>query len=308
MAKKYIALKKQIQEIQGIKDITDILEKVAAADVHYLENINKTMRQYGFLLGSIFSDLTQDSIEHPFLKYQSSGGKLNVILTAEKSLCGGLFDNLIEYFSNYYQGKGDIMVIGRVGQRLLQERSLTGNYFFPARDEIPREKNIRYIRNLILNWYLKGKYKEIIIYYPEFINLNIQKPNSLIFLPFTKVQFSNYLKSNFSSDMITGSFANQNNYQAKGFPIYEPSLNTLLDYLMNQYGGIFFYQKILETKLSELAARTVAMGEAGEKAKDLISKTNHQYFKTKRAAVTKAIGDLYDHRFKKQTIYEQINQ
>ena len=298
MAKRYIALKKQVKEVQEIKDITNVLEKVAAANVHYLENINKTMKQYEMMLGQIFSNLNQDSIQHPFLKYQPQGKTLSIVLTAEKSLCGGLFTNLIDYFANYYQNKGDILMIGRVGQKALAEQMIPVNYFFPAVNDIPQERDIRTIRNLVLNWYLKGKYKEILIYYPEFISLNIQRPNSLIFLPFTKTQFINYLKNTPSPK----------NSSLIGYPIYEPSLKRLLDYLMKQYLGMFFYQKVLETKLSELSARTVAMGEAGEKAKELINRMEHQYFKIKRAAVTKAISDLYEHRFKKHTIYEQINQ
>lgn len=306
MAKRYIALKKQIGEIQEIKDITDVLEKVAAANVHYLANTNKIMEQYEMMLGKIFSDFTQDNIQHPFLNHQPKGKMLSIILTAEKSLCGGLFNNLIDDFIAHYD-KEDILVIGQAGRRILEERSIPVNYFFPAINDIPQEKDIRLIKKLILGWYLKGKYKGIIIYYPEFTSLDIQHPKSLIFLPFTKSQFIHYLQSK-SPNLKMNYPVKQDNYHVIGYPIYEPSSKQLLDYLMKQYLGMFFYQKVLETKLSELSARTVAMGEAGERAKELASHMKHQYFKIKRAAVTKAINDLYEHRLKKHTIYEQINE
>ncbi len=281
MAKKFISLKKEIKGIEDIKETVKTLEKISAANIHRLKIVSQNMKNYEFFLEKIFYDLEKERITHPLLNSSPATKRLNVVITTEKGLCGALLNNLIDFIKER-TGKGsEFMVIGEKGEKLFKERGITIKSFFRGWEESPKEEDVRKIRNLLISDFLNKKYKEILIFYSAFESLGIQKPRSFVFLPFNSKNFEGKIEENtvFS-----------------GYPIYEPNKKKFRDYLIQEYIGLVFYQKILEAKLSELSARTVAMESASGKAKQLLFYLSHQYFREKRGVITEELNDLYSHR------------
>ena len=71
-----------------------------------------------------------------------------------------------------------------------------------------------------------------------------------------------------------------------GLPIFEPSKKEVFKALTQKYIGMFFRKIVMETKLSELSARTVAMEHASAKTDELIKKISLNYLKERRRAIT----------------------
>lgn len=288
MAKKFIQLKKQISGIEDIKETVKALEKIAAANVHRLKITSQRMKDYEKLLKKIFYDIPEKSISNPLFRKYRALRRLKIILATEKGLCGNILNRLLNYFqATLKEGSDEIMVLGEKGKKLLEERGLKINYFFHIPKDIPQERDTREIKKLILSRFLSERYNQVLIFYPSFKTLAWQKPESLIFLPLLQERFEAETKGEGVEISL-------------GEPIYEPSQKEIIDYLIKEYLGLVFYQKILETKLSELSARTMAMETASEKAKNLLFQLSHQYFRVKREAATKEINDLYSHRLSQQ--------
>jgi len=282
MAKKFIYLKKQILAIEDIKETVKALEKIAAANIHNLKLTSQRMKEYEERLKEVWSDIEQEDTLHPLFKKTNTFKKLKILITTEKGLCGSLLNRLLDFFQSFLLRENeDIMVVGEKGKKLCDERGIKINYFFRGTKEIPKEEDINQIRNFVISQFLEKKYSEVVIFYSSFESLALQNPTVFKFLPFEKKEFEREFQK--ESKIISA------------YPIYEPSLKEIKDYLIKEYLGLVFYQKILEAKLSELAARTIAMEEAGQKAQELIVQLSHQYMKAKREAVTKDINDLYSH-------------
>jgi F-type H+-transporting ATPase subunit gamma len=73
---------------------------------------------------------------------------------------------------------------------------------------------------------------------------------------------------------------------------YEPSQESLLDYLIPRFTELQVYQAILESQASEHAARMVAMRNATDSAKDLLSVLQLGYNKARQLAITSDLLDI----------------
>ena len=283
MSKKFIFLKKQILWIKDIRETVKALEKISAANVHNLEMTAQIVADYEAILEKIFCDIPEKDISHPLFNKRQSQKRLQVILTTEKGLCGALLNRLLDLVQSNLKKDDKILVVGEKGRRLLQERMIKIDYFFQGTEDIPREKDIKPIRDFVISQFMSKKISQVLIFYPRFKSLAVQNPTFFSFLPFDKETFKKEMKEENITPIL-------------GELIYEPNKKQIMDYLVKEYLGLVFNQKVLEAKLSELSARTVAMKDASENAKKLVSQLSYQYFEEKREAITKNITDLYSHR------------
>ncbi len=282
MAKKFIFFKKQILEIEDIGETVKALEKISAANVHSLKITSQRLIKYERALKKVFCDIAEKHISHPLFRKLRTFKKLKVILLTEEGLCGVLLNRLLDFVQLSLEENDKILVIGEKGKKLCEERGIKIDYFFSGTKDIPKKEDIRPIKDFIISQFLTEEINQVLIFYPEFESLAIQNPAIFSFLPFDKEKFKEELGKELK--------------EVVGYPIYEPCQKEIINYLLKEYLGLVFYQKALETKLSELSARTVAMEEAAEKAQKLINQLSHQYFRIKREAITKNINDLYSHR------------
>ena len=286
MAKKFIALKKEITGIKDIRETVKALEKISAVSLHYLKMTNQRIEAYEKVLKQIFVDILEEDFPENILFHNNkTEKKLNIVLTTEKGLCGSLLNNLSEFLKNNINKNDDVMVIGEKGKKIIKEKGIKINYTFPGFKEIPQSKDVEELKDFAISKFENQEYKEIVIFWPNFQNLGYQIPKKSIFLPIDEKNLKIELGEKINLNL--------------GYPIYEPNQKTIINYLIREYLNLVFYQKILETKLSELSARTLSMENSSQKASDLIKKLNLRYFREKGEMVTKEITDLFSHRFAK---------
>jgi F-type H+-transporting ATPase subunit gamma len=73
--------------------------------------------------------------------------------------------------------------------------------------------------------------------------------------------------------------------------IYEPGEAELLDQIVPRFTALQVFQAILESQASEHAARMVAMRNATQNARELVSALRLDYNKARQQAIT---GDILD--------------
>ncbi|MCD6177741.1 F0F1 ATP synthase subunit gamma [bacterium] len=282
MAKEFLSLKKQISIIQDIRETVKALEKISAANLHNLKIISQRMKDYERSLKKIFVELEEIPFSSPWCVRSSSLPDLIVVLGPQTGLCGEFLHNLFDFLKNIVKENNKVLIIGKKGLSIAQERGIRVDYFFPATKEIPSEVDIKKIKDFILNQFLKRKVGKVVIIWPAFRSLALQEPTITIFLPIDSKELRKEIGEREKSILL-------------GDPIFEPSSKEIMNYLMEEYLSMVLYQKILETKLSELSARTVFMENAGEKAQNLIQNLFLRYSKARRKTITKEITELYVH-------------
>ena len=126
------------------------------------------------------------------------------------------------------------------------------------------------ITDYILNEYKKGTYKEIHIIYSEY-------KNSLVFL----AKDYKLLPLEVEEKEETG-FA----------PILEPSAAVLVDEIIPFYLQSVIYAKLLESAVCEQGARSNAMENATNNARDILDSLKIEFNKSRQSAITQEIIEI----------------
>lgn len=267
--KSYITYRTQIQGIQNVSETVKTVEKIAASSVHFLKKEVSNLNIYASTLEKTLTRLSlfYQKKNHPLLQKKVTGEKILVILTSDKGLVGGLWHGVVNTFLESAERYQSIIAIGVKGKNYLKEEDMPVIKSFINLLDIPPKKETEHITDYIFDEFKKGRFSQVDILYPRFISLAEQTPTLVSFIPFN----FKLTKEEKSGD---------------GLPIFEPSRQKIFSKLLQKYIEVFFHKIIMETKLSELSARTVAMEHATTKTVDFIQKLKLDYTKQRRRIIT----------------------
>ena len=305
--KSYITYKNQLEGIKDVSETVKTVEKIAASSVHFLKQEVANLDIYGAEIEKALARLSlfYQKKKHPLLlprkKFILNKQKIEtekkalIILTGNKGLVGGLWHKIVNSFLDTAKQYQSVIMIGAKGKNYLKEENIPIIKSFTNFFDIPTEEEIKNITDYIFNEFKKGAFFQVDILYPKFVSLAQQTPNFTLFLPFefTRLESREYNNKNFPKNKLREQQESSMEFESKndkntgdGFPIFEPSKQKIFDNLLQKYIGTFFYKIIMETKLSELSARTVAMEHAATKTKELIQKLTLDYTKQRHRIVT----------------------
>ena len=275
MAKKFIQLTKQVEELKDLKDTFRAIEKISAGYLHFLRQRTQALNKYAETLITFSSLLNYQHFKSPFL-IRRQGRKLIFIITSNKGNCGGLFHKLIDFSINEITWKDEVAVYGNRGRRLLKEKGIKVNYYFEGEEIIFQKERFEKIKEFLTDKYLKKQISEIAIVYPKFVHLTKFRPTVFKFLPIQRSELIEVLQPIESREVI-----------------YEPSYAQVVEYFLKEYLEVELLSKFFETRLCELLARTIFMEEAQEKIDCITKKLIHNALKLRKLEITKNLTDLY---------------
>lgn len=73
---------------------------------------------------------------------------------------------------------------------------------------------------------------------------------------------------------------------------YEPSIETVLDYIIPKYIESTLYGGLIESSASEQAARRIAMENASENAEEIIEDLTLYFNQARQAAITQELSEI----------------
>jgi len=280
--RKYIDKKNQIRELGDVFETIKVMEKIAASAVHSLKQEVAALDAYA---EKTTETLARISLFYPELEQRRNaslgngmsekrGGKALIVLTGDKGLVGGLWHDLIDALYGAADKYQTIIFYGTKGKA-----DLTGkNIRLFAESE--KEKMIEYV----FGGFGNKEFSAVDVLYPHFISLAEQHRDLIKFLPFS---FNYDLKTWYNNGERESGFLDDiPKDKAVGIPIFSPSAKKIFDSLFDKYAGTFLKKMILETKLSELSARTVATEHASAKTETIIKKLKLSYEKDRHAELT----------------------
>ncbi len=268
----YKQYKNSINGIQDVGETVKIIEKISAAAAHPLEKKVIQIKDYTKNIESLLARLIvfYKNNDHPLLRSTNIKKRALIFITNKKGLVGGLWQKMIEEFlrnKNYYQV---VIAVGEKGKSKLNRLSINVNSFFPnpveeewsLQAQLETEKIIHYV----FEYFNQGKFDAVDILYPRFHSLADQRPIFVSLIPF---EFKLRVRT-----------------RENGLPIFEQSKKDIFNHLLHKYIHAFFFQIMLETKLSELSARTISMEHAANTTDKLIKELTFKYHKNRRIMIT----------------------
>lgn len=275
-------LRRKVKSVKNTQKITKAMKLVAASRLNkaqerilsarpFAEKLQNLLHELAFLLNQKGGEGYKD---HPFfLKPESSRIDL-LVVTADRGLCGGFNANLIRQSLKFIQEHPEndihLWVIGKKGRDTLRRVNLNIereyiNFFqklgFHQAELVGKE---------LIESFLKGKTREILVLYNEFKS---------------RIQQKLVLKKLLPIDPIAG-------VEPKLDFIYEPSKEVICEGLLPRTIKAQIYRILLESQAAELAARMTAMESATNNAQDVIYSLTLTMNKVRQATITKEIAEI----------------
>jgi F-type H+-transporting ATPase subunit gamma len=278
----------RIKSVKNISQVTRALEAVSAAKVRKAIQALSATRSYATKAWQVLRHITGQPGNlnlHPLLIARANPkNALVVVMTADRGLAGAYNTNIIRYvlqrFDKYYLPLKYITV-GRKGRDLLLRMHKPVLADFSNMPSTPKFSTVSAIGRLVVDEFTRGEVDEVFLIYTDFVSMARQVTNLKKLLP---------LEISEKTDLVED--FGEHHTDAPAAYEFEPDQKGLLDEMIPRFTALQIYQAVLESQASEHAARMVAMRNATDNAKELVSALQLAYNKVRQQAITNDILDI----------------
>lgn len=282
----------RLNSVRSTRQITSAMKMVSAAKLRRAQDAITQLRPYYFKLSSIIQNVgsqLEEGYKGRYEKADETGRVLIVALTSNRGLCGAFNANIVKrtiqcildnFSAEQKEGKVDVISIGKKGTDLLKSRKFPPAQVFNSLYDNLIFSNVSTVSEGIMNDFISGKYKKVMIVYNQFRNAAVQEVTAETFLPVDHVKEPEPVKKQ------------ESKYETYVDYILEPSISGIYDEMVPYYLKIQFFRTLLESLASEHGARMTAMHKATDNATDLIRDLQLNYNKARQASITGEILEI----------------
>lgn len=284
-------IRSTMASIQKTGKITSAMQMVATSKLGKTQRQMATSRPFAEKIRQVIGHIATSRTEyrHPFMKKHDRIARVGfIIVSSDRGLCGGLNTNLFKTAIQSMQAwheKGaeiDVCLIGNKAINFFSRHKANIVAQASRLGDTPKIIDLVGIVKVMLDAYAENKLDSIFIVSNTFVNTMVQKPRVLNLLPLIPESVSssgtasnNRDKANFSWDYI-----------------YETSPEIILNILLTRYIESQVYQSVVENIACEQASRMLAMQNATDNAKEVISELRLIYNKARQAAITRELAEI----------------
>lgn len=274
-------LQRRIRTAQNVSKTTKAMQMIAASKLKKAQDAALSSRPYVEKLTEVTRSLTtkintttlQDSYMNDSIK---NGKTLLIVISPDKGLCGGLITNLLREVLRRESKNDTYLTMGKKVENSVAHLGHDLVASFPFGNTLPSFDVVYPIVKLVDEYFLGKKVERVQLLSTHFSNLFTQKPHLTDLLP---------IKAHEET-------AKEAEKSADQFQLFEPDLESILPDLLNRYIEMVVYQEVLESYLSEQAARMLSMQNATNNAKDIIEDLRLEYNKSRQAKITSELLDI----------------
>jgi F-type H+-transporting ATPase subunit gamma len=271
-------IKRRIVSVKNTQQITRAMKMVAAARLRRAQENAIASRPYSDKMKEVIDSLAlrADPAAHPLLAQREVEREMLVVITADRGLCGGFNTNVIREAHIIVQRDDGIektlMTIGRKGRDFFRRRKV--DIF---REEVGIFRQLTYedakkLAGSIIEAYLGEKVSRVTLIYNRFVSAVSQEVVLSTLLP-----------------------VRTEPPEGEGPPvdfIYEPTVDEVLELLLQRHIEVQLYRAMLESLASEYAARMTAMDSATKNAEEMIDNLTLTYNKARQASITRELIEV----------------
>jgi F-type H+-transporting ATPase subunit gamma len=280
-------IRRRIKAVKNTAQITKAMQLVASSKMKRAQDASLASRPYALLLSQILKSALHRMHEtsHAFFESRPVKKRGILVIATDKGLCGALNGNLFRLINDFKKEEAVFVCIGRKASQYVARTGRDLLADFTVSDKVGYNE-VRPIIDFLSQAYLDGKIDTIEVIYPHFINTLRQDPAIDPLVPFQSFE-SELEKLN----QRLGERA-ENEIKDDREIVFEPSAHVIINELPPLFLRQQIYQMILSAKASEHSARMVAMKNATDNAKQLVSDLSLEYNKARQAAITQEILEI----------------
>ena len=272
-------IRRRIASVQSTRQITNTMKMVAAARLRRAQDALFRARPYAEglerLVGHLSVRVRGDV--HPLLATgRRSGRGALLVVTSDRGLCGAFNSNVVRRATQRILERPDVetglILVGKKGRDFFRRMGISQVLYeqIGVFQELEFE-HARLLADRVRGLYLEGNLDSVEVVYQEFRSAVRQEVVIRPLLPIAPREVP--------SEPI--------------YPyLYEPSEESLLDFLLSRYLVVQLWRVLLESFAAEQGARMTAMENATENADEMIEQLTLAYNKARQAAITKEILEV----------------
>ena len=276
-------LRRRIKSIRGTSQITRAMQMVAASKMRKAQQAAIATAPFARSLYRIQRSATARAVgfEHALMEVHPVRKRAVVLVAADKGLCGALNTNVFRVASQYPIESTVFITAGRKAAQFIARtrRQLVAE--FPYGDT-PKFDEARAIAAFARDLFLKREVDQVLLVATKFINTLTQEAVAIEYLPIGPIKGLTVPGAE-SEELLTADTAET---------VFEPSPESVLQYLVGHYLNIYLYYVLLNAKASEQSARMVSMKNATDSAEALIKELTLEYNKLRQGNITKELLEI----------------
>lgn len=273
-------IRRRIRSVRNISQITRAMEMVAASKMRRSQQRVTASRPYAERIEAMISDLSALQLDSetlaafPLLDKREIRNVSVLLITPDKGLTGPLNSNILRRAGRYILEEAgapvQIVAVGRKGLDFMVRTGQNVVAQFTGLSDSLTPADITGITQVVIDDYISGRVDSVQLIYSKFNSTLSQTPVVQQLLPVVPQEGS----------------GQYNDY------IFEPTGQEVLTELLPRLIEVEIYQAVLESFASEYSARMVAMRNASDNARDLVSDLTLSYNKARQTQITNEVSEI----------------
>lgn len=270
-------VKNRIRSVKNTQQTTKAMKLVSASKLRRAQEAILTARPYATKLRDVLNHLAARCNRdlHPLCQDREGDKVLLVIVTADRGLCGAFNANIIKMATQIIEENRDcdisLFLAGKKGADYFKRRTYK-------------------IQQQYLGWTKDFNYAKAVEIGEMLGGLFMEKTVDRIFLVYN--EFKSVLRQEVIREQLLPILPEEVEDKFPVDYIYEPDEESILEDILKRYMTLQVYRAFLESSASEHGARMTAMDNASRNAKEMISKLNLFYNRTRQAYITKELIEV----------------
>lgn len=272
-------IKRRIQGIDSIMQITNAMQLVAGAKLRKLRKRLEDTRPYLETVYTNINEVLSTTTEiTPLMEEREVKNRAIIIVGSAKGLAGGYNINAVnkamELINNEKKANNVVYTTGIRSIDLIRRRGFDVNTDFAHFSSDILSEDSAQMGSYFTKKFLNGEFDEVYIVYTKFESIISYKPQTVKLLP-------------------ASGFVDEETKESKKIIYdYEPSIHSVLTQMITQYINVTIYGSLLESAVSEEASRSSAMENATNNGQELLDELKLDYNRARQAAITQEISEI----------------
>jgi len=276
-------IKSHISAISQTRQITNAMYLLSASRLR--QTIKKI--DYNLLYMRRLRATIKDIIEHTGeIHHTYIDGRrhrknaLYIVISGDKGLCGSYNNDVLNFAERTMCARTDVntrlALIGMAGEKFFQSRGIEPDFTWRGVIQEPAMYNARAMTEIITEEYNERRADEIYVIYTHYKNSMVQEPAMLKLLPLSEDDFSDV----------------ELEYEYRTEIEFVPSPEVVFGEVVPQLIIALLFNTLIQSSISENAARMNAMQTATTTADEMIQKLEFEYNQQRQLAITNEITEI----------------
>jgi len=270
-------IKHRMQAIQNIENVTRSMKTIASVRLRNIEGKTRLTRPYVQAMQQFLQQVlnrAEGLPSDPLLDAREVKNRCYLVVASDRGLCGSHNHDIVRYAETVIAGHPNarIVALGKYAYR----HFLNLNYpSVVSYDEITDDIGFAVVKHMtarLIRGFLNREIDEVSLIYTKYYDPARQEPVVLRLLP-----------------IDIGSLGRIDGSGSPAEYLFDAPPEEILRFLLPQYVNTVVYQALLEAKMSEQAARMVAMDTATDNAEEMMDELKMEYSRSRQEMITEEI-------------------